>query len=181
MRKTWFTLLIVSILMLTGCGAAIKQPERGTILTPTPTPTPDPIEETEDTIKVPDEEADTEEVQYEEPAEAGVVEDGRTPIITKENGYQDLEAQEELQKLYELIESSEQWQEYEQYNYGIFATSLENYNVRRNGNGYILDYSDKFEDNPLYRDFTVEITVDGNDIGIYITDENRAEIMSFVG
>ena len=104
---------------------------------------------------------------------AGIVEEQRVALVTNETGYTDTEAAEEIENVKTIVKSSEHWKQYCEYEDGRYAVDIDKFNIRRDGmSEYILDYSGKY---------VVNITVNMEDISIYVMDEYRNEIINFTG
>lgn len=102
---------------------------------------------------------------------AGIVEEQRVALVTNETGYTDTEAAEEIENVKTIVKSSEHWKQYCEYEDGRYAVDIDKFNIRRDGmSEYILDYSGKY---------IVNITVNMEDISIYVMDEYRNEIVNF--
>lgn len=102
---------------------------------------------------------------------AGIVEEQRVALVTNETGYTDAEAAEEIENVKTIVKSSEHWKQYCEYEDGQYAVDIDKFNIRRDGmSEYILDYSGKY---------IVNITVNMEDISIYVMDEYRNEIVNF--
>ena len=104
---------------------------------------------------------------------AGIVEEQRVALVTNETGYTDAEAAEEIENVKTIVKSSEHWKQYCEYEDGRYAVDIDKFNIRRDGmSEYILDYSGKY---------IVNITMNMEDISIYVMDEYRNEIVNFTG
>ncbi len=85
-------------------------------------------------------------------------------------------AVQEIEGLKSAVTSSAQWKEYMSYKNGLYKSDIDKYNIRKLDDGdsvgnYILDYSSD--------DFNVSINVYSDEITIYLTDGNRADIAVF--
>lgn len=186
--KRHLVLIAGICLLLSGCGKKeVSIVEEGMIITPTPTaipieteiPTPTPLPEKEGIVS--DEAQSDSEVVYVEADDVYFADSEKEGLITHETGYSSESAADQIQNLYDQILVSNAWVQYAEFEYGSYLKELEEFNVRKDGDGYILDYAEKFSDDPYFNDYTIEITVNGDDIGIYITDMDRNEIATFIG
>ncbi len=95
-------------------------------------------------------------------------------ILVHEDDYTDPDAREEIAEVQNRVSSSNAWNEYTQYKNGSYAIPIEEYNiVRDGGGGYVLNYY-------LPGAFRSEIRMTGDEIGVYLLDDNMEKIETFL-
>ena len=98
----------------------------------------------------------------------------RVGLVVHETDYKNEDANEEIEHVKSIITESEQWQQFSQLSNGVFAVPIDKFNMSKDGtDSYFLDYYSE----GVYR---VEIIVNEPEVGIYLLDDNRNEIATFI-
>lgn len=95
-------------------------------------------------------------------------------LVINEAGYYNTNAQELIDKAQKTAIDSKEWKEFSTFQDGKYYTNIDQFNIRwssRNGD-YILDYAGD--------DYRVKITIDGDEVAIYLVDGEFDTIKNFL-